>query len=144
MSDHTCKSLCLNTQLWAQREVSQSSKGIHNEAAPCSSALYSYRNCDNNLEGHQCILHYRSMMFWRGKKATKNPSPLKVLQMETPFVFLSSFMNFQDNKFSIKVIYSFDIINKIQEDSGKFFERSSQGVIAWRNCRHFLTKTMRE
>lgn len=28
----------------------------------------------------------------------------KVLQMETPYVFLSGFMNFWDNTFSIKVI----------------------------------------
>lgn len=50
--------------------------------------------------------------------------------METPYVFLSGFMNFQDNTFSIKVIYSFYIINKIQNDSGNFFEISSQEVIA--------------
>lgn len=54
--------------------------------------------------------------------------PSKVLQMETPYVFLSGFMNFQDNTFSIKVIYSFYIINKIQDYSGKFFERSSWDV----------------
>lgn len=75
MNDHLCRSLCLNTQLWAQRELSQNSKGIHNEAAPCSSALLNYRNC-GNLERHQCC--YRLIKFWRGeKKPTKTSFPLR-------------------------------------------------------------------
>lgn len=145
MNDHLCTSLCLNIQLWVQREVSQNSEGIHNEAAPCRSALYSFRNCDNNFKRHQCS--YWSMKCWREKKNNKNNKtpfslkgvtlqekvewPSKVLLMKTPYVFLCGFMNFQDDTFPIKVIYStFFLFIRIQS---LFITCSFPNLHYWRN-----------
>lgn len=51
----------------------------------------------------------------------KDELPSKVLQMETPYVFLSGFMNFQDNTFSTKVIYGFLYCKQNSRRLGKIF-----------------------